>query len=471
MDIKMEYAGKTNQKESRPSSIPDAPYSFTANLLKEATSITKLLEQLSIGESKSKFERSYSRTYKMTNQAMLHMAKLLSSFLGSIGNARELFVVLSSASNLSYDQHSSMIDSHPLLADGIPNARHESLRSAHYASSCCEIATMDEYKRSRNPTRGVSKAPSEEEKLRDGSQLQQTFQIQVNNEFIDNLERTAARCLFSVLAILTNTHPASDAFVTFSPEEIRHLDVAAILRPGTLVAVSKGSISSYYTQAETVEYGYCKVCDRSSKTLIVEFATGDGIIERQVSWCNIQGMEDTSKRESILSHHAAAKSTGDLDREPTSVGHLILALRWSRQTSDDGSIRPLSRRIADRVAILLSAELVLHDELNKIGTTDEERKLNAQLLDLFETAHNTESIDVAECSVKQVVDDRVLNSVQAQLCKRLEAAATERVEEQKLWEQQNSGWENSFWGDGHKREGRRSPFRAFNRMSSMDSTQ
>jgi hypothetical protein len=79
--------------------------------------------------------------------------------------------------------------------------------------------------------------------------------------------------------------------------------------------------------------------------------------------------------------------------------------------------------------------------------------------------------DVADQITKLPIDEGILSSVRVQLRNRLEAACAEREEEQKLWEQQNSGWDTSFWGGSHKREGRRSPFRAFNRMPSIDSLQ
>jgi hypothetical protein len=315
--------------------------------------------------------------------------------------------------------------------------------------------------------------PAEEEKSRDAS-LEETFQIQVNNVFIDRLEHTAGRCIFSVLSILTNTHPASDSFVSFSAEEISRLDVAGVVRPGTLVAVAENDYGFYCSrQSKNVEYGHCKGCDRSRRTILVEFANAKGAVEKQIPWSWISGMEDTSKRHSILSHHAAAKSAAELDKEPASIGHLILVLRWSRHMSKDRLMSAFAMCIADRAAILLSTEVSLHDELHKVGTTDEERRFNGQLLDLFENALHDEYTEpeVADQITKLPIDEGILSSVRVQLRNRLEAACAEREEEQKLWEQQNSGWDTSFWGGSHKREGRRSPFRAFNRMPSIDSLQ
>ena len=290
----------------------------------------------------------------------------------------------------------------------------------------------------------------------------------MNNKFIDNMERIAASCMFSALSILRNSHPAVDAFVRFSSDEIQRLDVAAVLRPGTLVAVAQNSdISGYYVSpsSKTVQYGHCKGCDRSTRTILVEFADTSGTTERQVPWSCITGMEDASRRQSILAHHPAAKSAADMDtKDSTSIGHIIFALRWSRHVTKDRDIAALAMRIADQAAVLLTTEVAIHDEMNKKGTTDEERIINSQILDLFE---NTSSSDLNV--MKLCVDEGILKTVRVQLHKRLEAASSEREEERKIWEKQNSGWDASFWGGSNKREGRRSPFRAFNRMTSMDS--
>ena len=297
----------------------------------------------------------------------------------------------------------------------------------------------------------------------------------MNNEFIDNMEHIAASCMFSVLSILRNTHPALDAFVTFSSDEIQRLDVAAVLRPGTLVAVTDSSdISGYYVSPNSrrIQYGHCKACDRSTRTVLVEFAGTSGTVERQVPWSCITGMEDASRRQSILAHHPAAKSAADMDtKDSTSIGHIILALRWSRHITKDRDFSALATRIADQTAVLLATEVAIHDEINKKGTSDEERMINAQILDLFDNTQSNKSTDsnLVEQTLKLGVDAGILKSVRIQLRRRLEAASSEREEEQRMWEKQNSGWDASFWGGSNKREGRRSPFRAFNRMSSMDS--
>merc|ERR1712032_520360 len=135
---------------------------------------------------------------------------------------------LSSASTIILDQPN--FDTHPLLAEGIPNARHEAIRNAHFAHSCCIQATLEDLTNSHIATTNAAKTGS-------GKSLEQTFQIQVNNQFIAEMELIAGHTLFNVLTVLSDTHPASNSFISFSNEEVSRLDVAAIITPGKTVAI------------------------------------------------------------------------------------------------------------------------------------------------------------------------------------------------------------------------------------------
>jgi hypothetical protein len=331
------------------------------------------------------------------------------------------------------------------------------------------IATADDYAQSHISTIPTPKPVKKDQH----SDLEQTFQVQVNNKLIVNIEETAGRCLFSVLSILTDTHPSSDAFVYFSSDEILRLDVASVVRPGVLVAITPRDpeVMGHYgrSQPKPVTYGHCISCDRSTRTLTLEY-TDTSSMKKQVPWSWICGMEDSSRKHFILAHSPAAKSIADSDTAgSTSIGHLVLALRWCRHITTDSHLNSVAARVADRAAVLLCTEVVFQDDTHTTSSADDERKLNAQLLDLFEDVQDNESTDL---SPKVAIDQRILSSLRIQLRKRLEAASSEREEEQRMWEKQNSGWgDSSFWGGSNKREGRRSPFRAFNRMSSIDSLQ
>ena len=476
--------------KAKPSSFSSASssFAFTPNLLKEASDISMLFSELTKGDIKNKLSCYLPAIFKKLISSSLDLIKITSSFLGSIGSARELFSALSSASSLLFDQPYTLT-AHPLLTEGIPNARHEAIRNAHFVSSCCIFPTVDDFSKSQIGTTKAVQADVTEESD-NSSNLEKSFQIHVNNQFIVELEQVAGQCLFNALSVVSETHPSSDSFISFSTEEALHLDVATIMRPGVMVAISSQNTGAqtlrryrFESRLENVRYARAIGCDRSTHSVSVEYYDS-GIVEYNVPWSWLVGMEDTTKRQCVLLYSPAEKSVVNADtRGPTSVGHLILALRWCRHLasvlteSHGGPLLHLITCVAERAAMLLSTEVSLHDELGERKSHDEiSRKVNAQLLDLFDyarDAHAEESEPVAELvtskSLKSVINQNILDKIQLQLRRQLNEACAEREEERKMWEQ-NSGWETntSFWGNSAKREGRRSPFRAFTRMATND---
>lgn len=469
-------------KSTFSSSIQSSSFAFTSNLLKESEDISSLFAELCKGGSKNEFARQYGGTYEKVLSTSLDLTKTISSFLGSIGNARELFLALSSASgNLS--SPAAMFEAHPLLAEGIPNARHDAIRNAHYAHSCCILASADDFKNSHIATTNAAGNKDGKDKS-----LEQSFQIQVNNKFIAEVEQAAGRCLFNGLAILSDTHPASDSFISFSTEEASRLDVSAVISPGTTVATQTSAqhyLQRYHIQPHGghIRYGRAIGCDRSTRTIAVDYA--DSVAAETVPWTCIVGMEDNSKRQCIFSYLPAPKSIAEADTHgPPSLGHLILALKWCRHvglasTDPDASHYPmqLTKCVAERAAILLCTEALLYEELRDGSLPDDTtRKINMQLLDLFDYSPDTESAELnprttsshqGDKSLALVIGEDLLGNVQESLNHQLRAACLEREEEQKMWEQNNSGWDNtSFWGSSTKRQGRRSPFRLVRKTSS-----
>lgn len=461
--------GGKAKSSSFSSSMQLSSFAFTPNLLKEAADIFSLFSELCKGENKNQFARQCGIVYERVRSISLEATKIMSSFLGSIGNARELFLALSSASsNLS--NPSAMYDAHPLLADGIPNARHEAIRNAHFAHSCCVLATAEDFANSHVATTKAAETAGGKDKS-----LEQSFQIHVNNKCIAEIEEVAGHCLFNSLAILSDTHPASDSFVTISSEEASRLDVAAIVSPGTTVAIcpqTQQYLHRYCTQSqgEGVRYARIVGCDRSTKTISVEYLDS-GATDVHVSWSQIVGIEDVNKTKCILSYSPTPKSVADEagTSSQTSVGHLILALRWCRHIgfasldpNPSHCPLPLVKCVAERTAILLCTEVLLHDELQERSSRDDmDRKINMQLLDLFDSTVSNQG----DKTVALVMGEDLVNVVQMNLKSHLESASHEREEEQRIWEQNNQGWDNtSFLGT--KRQGRRSPFRLMRKTSS-----
>ncbi len=460
-------------KTSFSSSIQSSSFAFTSNLLQECEAVSFLFAELCTGNTRAQFLRSCGSSYKKILKASVELAKMTSSFLGSIGNARELFMALSDAKAM-LDQPSAMMDAHPLLAEGIPNARHEAIRNAHFAHSCCILATKEDFRDAHTAT--TKDASGESESTQNStSSLEQSFQIHVNNKFIAEVEQVAGCCLFNSLAVVANAHPASESFVSLTPEEATQLDVAAMINPGAVVAIcpqntTAQSLKRYRIQKpQSASYARTIRCDRSTRSITVKYVKS-GEIEH-VPWSWLVGMEDTSKKHSLFSYLPAAKSIADADvRGQPSLGHLVLALKWCRHFSssssslNDATTPPmyLVNSVAERASILLCTEVLLHDELRDSHSRRDEttRKINMQLLDLFGS-------DFVSSSLSAVMNEDVLESIKLQLKDQLHEASLEREEEKKMWEEQTN-WDNASFFGGKKREGRRSPFRSLSRKTSSD---
>ena len=477
-------SSKRQAQSSFASSIQSASYAFTPNLLSESSAISSLFAELCCStDVKNEFARQCSRIYKRILTTSAEVVKMSSSFLGAIGNARELFLALANASSIT---STAAIFDHPLLVDGIPNARHDAIRNAHFAQSCCILATADDFNNSHIATTKAAEPAG-------GKDPSQSFQIQVNNKFIAEAESVAGQCLFYALSVLSDTHPASNSFVTFTSDEVSRLDVAEIITPGTTVAISSTSACAKQFQRYRVQTGgdvqYARTlgCDRSTRTLSVEYSD-KGTVDRHVPWSWIVGMEDISKRHAIFTYLPAPKAIAEADtpHDPPSLGNLILSLKWCRHVastllneSTTNCSLSLVKCIAERAAILLCTEVLLHDELRGVVSPrdDTSQKINMQLLDLFECT-DTEGTGLAPASPGSpshgsklfavVIGEDILSNIHLKLSRHLEAATLEREEEHKMWmAQNNAGWDTSWIGSG-KRQGRRSPFRLTRKNSSSD---
>jgi len=479
-------AGKT-KSSSFSSSIQSSSFAFTLNLLKESANVSLLFAELCKGDNKNEFARQCRGIYDRVLSTSLELSKIMSSFLGSIGNARELFLALSSASAIMLNQPMAMFDAHPLLAEGIPNARHEAIRNAHFAHSCCILATAEDFTNSHIATTKAAETSGGKDKS-----LEQSFQIQVNNKFIAEVEQIAGHCLFNALDVLSNTHPASDSFISFSNEEALRLDISAVITPGTTVAIRAQNgvqqyLGRYLIQPQgggDLRYARAIGCDRSTRTISVKYADTN-TVEKHVPWSWIVGMEDTSKRQCIFSYLPTPKSMVEADtRGPPSLGHLILALKWCRHVGltslDNSNNCPMHivKCVAESAAILLCTEVLVHEEMQDFASRDDTvRRVNMQLLDLFDYADaESEGLNPkvampqhqGDKSLALAIGDDILGIIQMNLKSQLRAASVEQEEERKIWEQNNvnTGWDSSSWASSSKRQGRRSPFRMMRKQSS-----
>ena len=116
------YTGKENDE-----------FGYSATVLNEAADILALVSEIcSVGNVKIA-EVKADRAIKRFASFSMQIVMSLSSFLGAIGTARELFSLLNVLNNMNEDEMSEMhqrLASHPLLAGGVSQGKHEAIRHA-----------------------------------------------------------------------------------------------------------------------------------------------------------------------------------------------------------------------------------------------------------------------------------------------------------------------------------------------------
>eukprot|EP00978_Attheya_sp_CCMP212_P048729 scaffold566637_cov134-Attheya_sp.AAC.1 len=206
-------------------------------------------------------------------------------------------------------------------------------------------------------------------------------------------------------------------------------------------------------------------------------------VEQNVSISRLAGVEDLSKKACLLEYLPAPKTVTESNKNPAltalSIGHLILALRWCRQQASDSleeknAITPLVQCLAETLSMLMCTELVLHRERgdNSKGVSDISKKVNGQVLDLYEAISDSSQSDTPSSSqtkfsptvlgrssnvnvFESFMDIDVWKMVVTRLGHELVSAKRDREQKRMQYEQQPGGAYGSFRGSG-----RRSPFRS-----------
>lgn len=236
---------------------------------------------------------------------------------------------------------------------GIPNAKHEAIKHAHYASRCCALVTAADYKGLPSETSGTSPLST--------STLEKNSQLSMNSAFMFRMEHAAAECVSLAVAVLSETHPASSCFVVFSPDEVRRRDMLSLLKEGMVISAlpeegSNDDVSLYYQilHVDTVRrLCHVKSLDEQGEQ-----------IQRTIAVDRVNGMEDLTKRHPVLAYSAAPSTFAELESAvamadgTASLGDLIIALRWCYQCtcgSSDSDKRKLVRKeLAETASVLLS---------------------------------------------------------------------------------------------------------------------
>ena len=470
--------------------------------LTEAADLLALMSELYAGDHKKYFESSSLHLYQALLSSSMTVSKTLSCFLGATAAARDTFSCLNTfdkaleeaeqrntgaddSMNESTMALSSATGIHPLLSEGVPTARHDAVRYAHFASTCCVKMTVEEYSASLTPTTtdggasAAANAAPPATSLGDDDKVEQSFQIHVDNLFLVRMEMIAAECMFNSLNVLSKAHPASDSFVYFTSTEASKLDAMSLVQLGMVIALRKtGNDSVDESPGSSLDFVRVVDADYLRQTWDVESYPNGGIdTKRRVPSSLLAGMEDVAKRKCLLQYAPTQKLISDernLVLDNISIGHLILALRWCRQhvnakTGERSQLasNPLVRCLAERAASILGLEVSLHYELGTVRSTDHDvvRRVNAQILELFDE-EVSRRLDLASLlsgeepsmGLKAIVDEDVWNAVVAELQEGLTSGRQDDEAFLKQLEESSGGMYAAGWGGGAAKR-RMSPFR------------
>jgi hypothetical protein len=412
---------------------------LTHNALCETSDILSLVSSLCSEIHVHHFQNFCYDIYQGLTQASHTVLAGLSKFLAASGTARETFTALKEhelqesinreQGDFRYGFNES--DIHPLLASGIPNARHEAIKHAHYASRCCAYVTAGDYE-------GL---PSMSENALGGTvstlTLEQDSQRSMNSPFILRMEYAAAECVSHAISVLSETHPASSCFVVFSPDEALRVDTLPLLTTGMLLAV----------RPETIPRGenrFCRILhvDTVRRQCHVCYVGAPyGQTEGYVSVDAVIGIEDMAKRKPVLAYSAAPISAAELDSAAATVGataslgDVIIAARWCYQCEgqgmDSAARRSIRKVLAENASALLCTDISLHGEIGTASTESDtkEKELSlrvlAQLLHLYDDSNEAAKWDG---KLKTIVSPSVWNAIQEQLASELCVARKDRKE-------------------------------------------
>ena len=413
---------------------------LTFNALSETADILALISSLCSGIHMHMFENACNDIYHGMTRACHTVIDGLSKFLAAAGTAKEIFVALKDydselqqeSGNRDHDFrfafNEAQIEMNPLLSAGIPNAKHEAIKHAHYANRCCAYVTSEDYK-------GLPSAPvTPADSPFSTSSLEKDSQLSMNSPFMFRMEEAAAECVSTAIMVLSETHPASSCFVVFSSDEVRRRDMLSLLCEGMIIsAFSEPNSSgvrrfSRILHVDTVR----RLCHVRYLDEEGEEAQGTLPIDR------VNGVEDISKRRPVLAYSAAPSSFAEFEAASTmtestaSLGDVIVALRWCYQCTpgfvDSNKRRSIRKALAESASALLCTEISLHEEIGTFSMANGDELSNrvlAQLLQLFDDSNEAPRWSGR---LKEIIGSSVWDAIQEQLREELQLAREDRRE-------------------------------------------
>ena len=419
----------------------DHQFGYSIAILNESCDISAIMSELS-----GKLHRKQIVASSLQNvlqqfwRHSMFVIRSLSSFLGSIAMAREIFDLLNQFENVKDKDEEEILTllykqlaSHPLLVEGIDKGRYEAFRLSQYANSCCVCVTKEDHELSRKICSTIN-------------QGNQYFHSQIQNKFLLEIESVASKCLFNALAVVSKNHPAATSFIHFNTVEAKKLNVCTKLKQGTVVAIrsklacrnnSLAQLNNNQDERFARVIGY----NERMRTFSVSYISKRGHIkqESEIEVSRLEGIEDPTKRVVCFRYEPANESCDQKQEEHmmernsdgkgieliATVGHLIQILQWCfhgsvvlGQKKDIGEKQistktELLRSIAEISMILLGNDLSLQREVNLQAMMNYpgREKINEQLLNLFGGNVDKSLPQKDSNSLQRLVDETVWNSV------------------------------------------------------------
>jgi hypothetical protein len=463
---------------------------LTRNAVLEATYILALIAELCKRSTRDTFIRRCKDLCDEFVNWSKFVAVKISKFLGASGTARELFLAIeeyeSADAATDYMPDTALQPRHPLLAEGLPSAKHEAVKYSHFASRCYERVTSDDFE-------AASMVPSHLASLAkergNDSDLERACRLSVTNNFAAQIEKTAGDCLSQAISVIWKTHPTSFSFHTFSEHEVTMMEPMGLVQPGVIIGYRPGAGDGLLAEIESTSKGFEKLqfgrvirsdtIDRTWRVKMLYHGApepeGEGNVE-VVRAKQLAGIEDASTRMAVATFLPAPNSMTDLENasDALSLGHLILALRWCHQQSltmkggalDRGFKTTASvRRIAEQTVALLGAELGIHDEIgSRINMAPKARsRLDAQIFELFadqsilmggENMENSAPLAFGqEGRLKEIIDRSAWEAVRPQVTREVQRSWKEKQDKERRRKEKRSLSSDSALFSGIRRKG------------------
>lgn len=173
-------------------------------------------------------------------------------------------------------------------------------------------------------------------------------------------------------------------------DEAARLDAMRFVNPGAIIGFRRQGV-----EAQDICFGQVISCDTIRRQWHVKLESVENDFE-VVQESMIACIEDLTKRTTILACTPAPESSGSLETffNATSIGHLILSLRWCcqfysellRNNSIPSEFMSSTVRLAELLSSLLGTEISIGEEIRKKQTPSQfhlDVVLANQLLDLF----------------------------------------------------------------------------------------